>query len=526
LQATVGMFAIALWDRQLNILTLARDRIGEKPLYYGWQQGVFLFGSELKALKAHPSFCKEIDRNAITLLFRHNYIPAPYSIYQGICKLLPGHYLSLKLDGNSAAREDSTPYWSFNNIVATGMANPFTGTEKEAVDILEQQLKSSIGMQMLADVPVGAFLSGGIDSSTIVALMQAQSRQPVRTFTIGFHEEAYNEAAHAKAVAIHLGTEHTELYVRPEDALAVIPMLPAMYCEPFSDSSQIPTYLVSQLARQHVTVSLSGDAGDELFGGYSRYTQALQFWNKMKYLPQPLRHASSSLLRNLPPAFWAAARPLLPSRYRFANPADKALKLADVLMLSSGQDFYRQLVSHSKDPANLVVAAQEPLTKLTDVAAWPKVDNFQHWMMAMDTQSYLPDDILVKVDRAAMANSLETRVPFLDHRVVELAWRMPLNLKIRDGEGKWLLRQVLYRHVPKALIDRPKMGFGVPLDNWLRGPLRGWAEALLNESRLQREGYLHAAPVRQMWEEHLSGKHNWQSRIWDVLMFQAWLEQQ
>ena len=530
LRATVGMFAIALWDRQQKILTLARDRIGEKPLYYGWQQGVFLFGSELKALKAHTSFRKEIDRNAITLLFRHNYIPAPYSIYQGIYKLLPGHYLNLKLDGGHVAEEKSKAYWSFNDIVAAGLADPFTGSDKNAIDLLEQQLQSSIGLQMLADVPLGAFLSGGIDSSTIVSLMQAQSSKPVRTFTIGFHEEGYNEAVHAKAVAKHLRTEHTELYISPEDALAVIPKLSEMYCEPFSDSSQIPTFLVSQLARQHVTVSLSGDAGDELFGGYSRYTQALQMWSTIKMLPRPLRYTAVKLLHVLPPAFWNGAytlvSPLLPARYRFSSPADKLLRLAEVLTLSREQDFYTQLVSHSKNPATLVIGAQEPLTRLTDASAWPAVDSFEHWMMAMDAQSYLPDDILVKVDRAAMANSLETRAPFLDHRVLELAWRMPLDLKIRNGQGKWLLRQVLYKYVPKTLIDRPKMGFGVPLATWLRGPLREWAEQLLNESRLNREGYLQSAAIRQMWTEHLSCKNNHEYQLWNVLMFQAWLEKQ
>lgn len=504
LQSTVGMFALALWDRQQKTLTLARDRIGEKPLYYGWQKGVFLFGSELKALKAHSAFEKIIDRNAITLLFRHSYIPAPYSIYQGIHKLLPGHYLTIPTDKQSVP--ESISYWSFNDTVAAGLTQPFVGTDTEAVDLLEKQLKDSIGLQMLADVPLGAFLSGGIDSSTIVALMQVQSSKPVRTFTIGFHEEGYNEAIHARAVAKHLGTQHTELYVQPEDALSVIPELPAMYCEPFSDSSQIPTFLVSRLARQQVTVSLSGDAGDELFGGYSRYPIAVHSWNKIKYLPQPLRHTVAQLLRFMP--------------------FDRFLKLAQVLSLANDKDLYRHLVSQSKNPVSLVIGAQEPVTILTNMTAWPKTDSFEHWMMAIDAQSYLPDDILVKVDRAAMANSLETRVPFLDHRVVELAWRMPLDLKMRNGQGKWLLRQVLYRQVPKDLIDRPKMGFGIPLDNWLRGPLREWAEELISESRLKREGYLNAAPIRQMWAEHQSGIRDWQYHLWSVLMFQAWLEKE
>lgn len=531
LQATVGMFAIALWDREKHTLTLARDRLGEKPLYYGWQNGVLMFASELKALKVHPSFRGEIDRNSIALMMRHNYIPAPYSIYQGINKLLPGHYLSLPFDRTGLTSGIvSVPYWKFNDVVEAGLASPFAGSDAEAIDALEVQLKSSIKAQMLADVPLGAFLSGGIDSSTIVALMQAQSSQPVRTFTIGFHEEGYNEAVHAKAVAKHLGTEHTELYVRPEEALAVIPKLPSMYCEPFSDSSQIPTFLVSQLARQHVTVSLSGDAGDELFGGYGRYRQSVKIWGKMKYLPSSLRKNIADLLRVIPPALFDSVfnslAPLLPTSLRFAKPADKVLKLAEILALPGMESFYRELVSHSKNPASLVVGAQEPSTLLSDAAAWPNVDSFEHWMMAMDAQTYLPDDILVKVDRAAMANSLETRVPMLDHRVVELAWRMPLHLKMRGTEGKWLLRQVLYRHVPNALIDRPKMGFGIPLDGWLRGPLREWADALLNESRLRQEGYFRSEPIRQMWAEHLSGQRNWQHYLWDVLMFQAWLEQQ
>lgn len=529
LKATVGMFAIALWDRQERSLTLARDRMGEKPLYYGWQNGVLLFGSELKALKAHPAFAGDINRDAITLLLRHNCIPAPYSIYKGIFKLLSGHYLTLQHDSDPASAQ-ATAYWRINDIISAGLAHPFGGNEHEAVDALEAQLKSSIKAQMLADVPLGAFLSGGIDSSTIVALMQAQSSRPVRTFTIGFHEKGYNEAEHAKAVARHLGTDHTELYVRPEDALAVIPQLPGIYCEPFSDSSQIPTFLVSQMTRQHVTVALSGDAGDELFGGYNRYLLACSIWNKLRFLPTPLRHAAASALRSIPPASWDAllkmAGPLLPKRLRAVQAGDKAHKLADVLPMENGQAVYQQLVSHWKDPAIIVIGAREPATLLNTSSAWPPTDGLEHWMMAMDAQTYLPDDILVKVDRAAMANSLETRVPMLDHRVVELAWRMPLNLKIRNGQGKWLLRQVLYRHVPQSLIDRPKMGFGIPLDSWLRGPLRDWAEALLDENRLKQEGYFHPAPIRKMWGEHLSGMRNWQYYLWDVLMFQAWLEHQ
>lgn len=528
LQACVGMFAIALWDRRDRRLTLARDRMGEKPLYYGWQGDTLLFGSELKALKAHPAFRGAVDRNALTLLLRHNCIPAPYSIYQGIAKLLPGHFINIPLHGSSSARAaQPQAYWRLNDAVQRGLADPFSGSPDEAVDLLHSRLSASIGEQMLADVPLGAFLSGGTDSSTIAALMQAQSHQPIRTFTIGFDEGGYDEAAHAKAVARHLGTEHTELYVHPADALAVIPRLPTMYCEPFSDSSQIPTFLVSQMARQHVTVALSGDGGDELFGGYNRYLSARKVWSRMQRLPLFARHAAAGMLRALPPATWdrlfALAKPLLPKRLHLAIPGDKAQKLADVLALSDEQAFFHQLTSHWKDPASIVIGAREPQTQLTTPAAWPHSDSFEHWMMAMDTQTYMTDDILVKVDRAAMATSLETRVPMLDHRVVELAWRMPLDLKIRQGQGKWLLRQVLYRHIPQQLIERPKQGFSIPLDSWLRGPLRDWAEHLLNEGRLRQEGYFHPAPIRQMWTEHLSGRRNWQHHLWDVLMFQAWL---
>jgi len=528
LQATVGMFAIALWDRQQRVLTLARDRLGEKPLYYGWQGDVLLFGSELKALKAHPAFCAPVNRDALALLLRHNCIPAPHSIYVGIFKLMPGHYLSIPLTDLSTARSvQAKAYWSFNDSVELGLANPFSGTADEAVALLHKQLSQSIADQMLADVPLGAFLSGGVDSSSIVALMQAQSSQKVRTFTIGFNEGGYDEAAHAKAVARHLGTEHNELYVRSEDALALIPRLPSIYCEPFSDSSQIPVFLVSQMARQHVTVALSGDGGDELFGGYNRYLSARKVWSKVQGLPMFARHAVARMLRALPPSSWdrlfQLVTMLLPKRFHLAMPGDKAHKLAAVLTVSDGEAFFRQLTSHWNDPASIVIGAQEPPTLLTDSAAWPKTDCFEHWMMAMDAQTYLPDDILVKVDRAAMANSLETRVPLLDHRVVELAWRMPLDFKIRQGQGKWLLRQVLYKQVPKELIERPKMGFGIPLDEWLRGPLRDWAENLLDETRLRQQGYFQPAPIRSMWLNHLSGRQNNQYPLWDVLMAQAWL---
>jgi asparagine synthase (glutamine-hydrolysing) len=521
----VGMFAFALWDKQTRTLTLGRDRLGEKPLYYGWQGEAFLFGSELKALRAHPEFRAEVDRNALALLLRHNYIPAPYSIYQGISKLSPGCLLTVLL---SQRNPQIAPYWSGKQAIETGLAHPFEGSESAAVSALEALLKDAVGQQMVADVPLGAFLSGGVDSSTVVALMQAQSSRPVKTFTVGFHEEGYDEAPHAKSVARHLGTEHTELYVMPKEAMSVIPRLPALYDEPFSDSSQIPTFLVSELARRHVTVSLSGDGGDELFGGYNRYFWATNIWRRVGWAPQPMRSALAGALMALPPSAWNGVfmglSRFLPVGWRYANPGDKLHKLAEVLAVRTPEEIYLDLVSHWKQPTEVVRGSHEPPTVLTDPARWADLPDFEQRMMYLDQMTYLPDDILTKVDRAAMGVSLETRVPFLDHRVVEFAWSLPLSMKIRHGQGKWLLRQVLYRHVPKELMERPKMGFGVPIDMWLRGPLKGWAEELLDEARLQREGYFNPRPIRRKWAEHLTGRRNWSYYLWDVLMFQAWLE--
>lgn len=529
LKKSVGMFAIALWDRETRTLTLARDRLGEKPLYYGWQNGVLLFGSELKALRAHPAFAGEIDRDALTLFLRHNAIPAPYSIYRNIHKLPPGTYWQAGLDALATGGGQLVPYWSARRAAERGQANPFSGSDDEARAALESVLGQSIGGQMLADVPLGAFLSGGVDSSAVVALMQARSARPVKTFTIGFDEEGYNEAEHAHAVARHLGTEHTEHYVKPEEAQAVIPLLPTLYDEPFADSSQIPTYLVSRLARSHVTVSLSGDGGDELFGGYNRYFWAQNIWRRLGWMPTPVRAALAGVLTTLPPTTWNSAfrkfDRLLPARLRYANPGDKLHKLADILAVRNPEEIYWGLVSHWKNPAEIVKGATEPATVLTDSSQWADVPDLTHRMMYLDTVTYLPDDILTKVDRAAMGVSLETRVPLLDHRVLEFAWTLPLGMKLRDGQSKWLLRQVLYRHVPKELIERPKMGFGIPLDVWLRGPLKGWAEDLLAPSRLDAEGYFQSGPIQQKWREHLSGQRNWSYYLWDVLMFEAWRQQ-
>jgi asparagine synthase (glutamine-hydrolysing) len=522
---TNGMFAFAVWDKSDQTLTIGRDRLGEKPLYYGWQANTFLFGSELKALRAHPDFHARIDRNALTLLMRHNYVPAPHCIYQGIRKLLPGSLLVVNKHDHDA---EASRYWDARTVVANGLAQPFSGSPEDAVNALDTLLRDAVSRQMMADVPLGAFLSGGVDSSTIVALMQAQSNRPVKTFTIGFHEAGFNEAEHAKAVAQHLGTDHTELYVTPQQALDVIPSLPTLYDEPFSDSSQIPTFLVSQMTRQHVTVSLSGDAGDELFCGYNRYLLGTSLWNKLSRLPVPLRVGLARMVTAVSPSVWnrmlGQMRGMLPARLAQTNVGDKLHKAAGVLAARTSVDLYRLLLNHWEDPSRLLLGAIEPATVLTDPALQPQTDHFVHQMMALDMLSYLPDDILVKVDRAAMGVGLETRVPMLDHRVVEFAWSLPLDYKLRNGVGKWPLRQVLDRYVPKELVDRPKMGFGVPIDSWLRGPLREWAEDLLNASRLRQGGYFEPEPIRRKWEEHLSGARNWQNHLWDVLMFQAWLQ--
>lgn len=526
----IGMFAFAFWDKQTRVLTLGRDRLGEKPLYYGWQgsgeSACFLFASELKALKAHPAFSAEVDRDALCLLMRHNYIPTPYSIYRGISKLQPGTLLTVSL-----ARRDPVieTYWSFTDVAVSGIRKPFAGSSEQAVDELEVLLKAAVRQQMVADVPLGAFLSGGIDSSTVVALMQAQSGLPVQTFTIGFNEEGYNEAVHAKAVARHLGTDHTELYVTPQQALDVIPKLPTLYCEPFADSSQIPTFLVSQLARRKVTVSLSGDAGDELFAGYNRYVLARSLWGRISSVPRGIRSIAAGGIRGLSSATWnkllGPLQHLAPRSLRQANIGDKLHKGAGVLAADNIDDLYLGLVTHWQ-PEGLVIGGREPATYLHGNPLILEGLDVVQRMMALDAITYLPDDILVKVDRAAMGVSLEGRVPFLDHRVVEFAWRIPQSMKLRNGVGKWILREVLYRHVPKELIERPKMGFGVPIDVWLRGPLKDWAEALLDEGRLRREGFFNPGPIRTKWAEHLSGKRNWQYLLWDVLMFQAWLENQ
>ncbi|MCI5160836.1 MAG: asparagine synthase (glutamine-hydrolyzing) [Candidatus Electrothrix sp. AX5] len=538
LQNFVGMFALAVWDRKERQLTLARDRMGEKPLYYGWCKGSFIFGSELKALRQYPGFINAIARDVLPLYLRSSYIPAPYSIYQGIYKLESGCMLTVDATGLyiDPASAPHTPckntgwilqrYWSLHDQIKKRESGIILD-ERDALSSLETALAESVRIQSRADVPLGAFLSGGIDSSLIVALMQGQATQPIKTFTIGFEEDGYSEAVYAKAVAEHLHTEHTELYLTAAQAMEVIPRLPTLYDEPFADSSQIPTFLVAQMARQYVTVALSGDGGDELFGGYNRYLWAPKIWQKISWMPYGLRqHICRLLIRasgmDLWTRYWGES-----SRISIALAGEKLQKLGQRLQdVRDIDDFYQSLVSEWQAPEDMVLFGQEPDTLLTDRGRWPQLERVEERMMYLDAMTYLPDDILCKVDRAAMGVSLETRVPFLDHRVVELAWRLPLQMKIRDGQGKWPLRQLLYKYVPRALIERPKQGFAIPLGEWLRGPLRDWAEHLLNPVRLSEQGYFRSEPIRQKWQEHVTKKRNWEHSLWSILMFQAWLETQ
>ena len=509
-----GMFAFALWDAEAHTLHLVRDRLGEKPLYYTWTGSTLLFGSELKALRACPWWRGEIDRDSLALYMRHHYVPAPYSIYRGVQKVRPGTVLSFQSNAPPGAEPAEYRYWDAQATVREALAVPFQENGTSLVEALDVLLRKVVRREMIADVPLGAFLSGGIDSSTVVALMQAQSDRPVRTFTIGFADRRYDESGYARAVAAQLGTDHTELYVGPGDLLAVVPRIPAVYDEPFGDSSQIPTALLAALTRRHVTVSLSGDGGDELFGGYQRYRRGSRLWQLLGRVPAPVRRGLAWMARGVPDLGWGALS------------GDRVRDWATVLGAMTPEAMYRELMSPCRDPDRFVAHGAELATVFTAPGRWAETTQLLERMMLLDLASYLPDDILVKVDRATMAVSLESRAPFLDHDVVDFAWRVPLNLKMRNGDAKWLLRQVLYRYVPRELVDRPKRGFAIPLKSWLSGPLREWAADLLSPAKLEREGFLNPAAITDRWQRYQRGSRRWSAVLWAVLMFQSWLEQQ
>lgn len=534
LQRAAGMFALALWDKTQRRLSLARDRIGEKPLYWGWAGTTLVFGSELKALRNHPDFPREVCPQAFAQYLRFGYVPAPRSIHPGIFKLEPGCILTVDQDVPSVAptsplrpggRHESLfirRYWSLNDTIKAGNRSHFESKE-EAVSSLDAALRRAVGRQMISDVPLGAFLSGGIDSSLIVAKMQEQSSRSVSTFTIGFEDPAYNEAPYAAAVARHLGTDHTEVTVTDKEAREVIPLLPDLYDEPFADSSQIPTYLVCEAARSHVTVALTGDAGDEFFGGYNRYFWGPQIWKWLDWIPHPVRRNLGHAISSVPVSVWDRFGGLLGNRVSL--PGDKAHRLAARLSsVRTLDDLYQSLVSEWPGQEMVMGLDHVPASILDDPLPSVLANDAVGRMMAQDIRTYLPDDILCKVDRAAMGVSLETRVPFLDPEMMALSMRLPPEMKIRDGKGKWALRQILYQHVPRELIERPKAGFGIPVGQWLRGPLREWADRLLSEQFLARDGLLEPEPVRRAWSEHLSGRRDWTSRLWIVLMYLAWRE--
>ena len=520
LKKVKGMFSIALWNNISKNLSLACDRIGEKPLYYGWINDQFVFASELKALKKFPEFSNQIDRSSLALFLRFNSIPAPYSIYENIFKLEPGQIIKFNTDAKKITRHS---YWSTEEEFKKENLNKFSGTPSEAVNQLEIILSNAVSSQMQSDVPLGAFLSGGIDSSTIVALMKSISDSQVNTFTIGFNSKEFNEAKHAGLVAKHLGTNHFEKYVTEQDALNVIPLLPKIYDEPFADSSQIPTFLVSQFAKQKVTVALSGDAGDELFGGYNRYVVTERIFSKIFKSPILLRKLLSKTINGFSEEKWNKLLGWLMSK-KYAEVGHKLHKAANVLSSDSTRDMHFKLISQIQNPADWLINSQEHKTKFNEDYDFFSELNSIEKMMAYDLITYLPTDILTKVDRAAMAVSLETRVPFLDPDVIKFSASLPLEYKIRNGVSKWALREVLFKHVPKDLIERPKMGFAIPLADWLRGPLNDWAESLLDENRLHQEGFFNVEFVRSKWLEHKSGKQNWHHQLWNVLMFQAWLD--
>lgn len=515
-----GMFAFALWDNLSKNLYLARDRLGEKPMYYGSSRGTFLFGSQLKSFSVHPSWKGKIDLEALSLYMKYGYIPSPYCIYRGIKKLPPAHYIVVSNSGNSISEPKC--YWNIEGSSEQSQSYDFDNPEL-TIDSLENLLIDSIKRRMEADVPLGAFLSGGIDSTAVVALMQHISKEPVKTFSIGFKEEDYDEARQAKKIANYLGTEHSELYVSPEDTLSLLPKLTDIYDEPFADNSQIPTFIVSNLAKKQVTVSLSGDGGDELFYGYSRYFQAFNWWSKLSLVPRFFRQIISLLLTTIPGAL-ARLLEIFPQKYKIKHLKDRIPKFARLISAPDWLTFYDRIITQGNYPKPLVLNAPDSIGFLKRYKNNLEGLSLPKQMMYIDTMLYLPDDILAKVDRASMAVSLEARVPFLDHRLVEFAWQVPFEYKLRNRQGKWILRELLYKYVPKSLIDKPKSGFGVPIEYWLKGPLSDWAENLLNEKELKKQGLFDSIIVQEMWNEHKEGKRRWHVQLWRLLIFQMWYE--
>lgn len=515
----IGMFAFALYDRETRDMYLVRDRLGIKPVYYGILNGLLIFGSELKALRAVEEWKPHLNRDALSAFMRHNYIPAPYSIYKDVYKLEPG--CILKVDHK--AGHEIKRYWDLRDIVERGIQSTQPAPEIDMLDGLDTLLRDAVKRRMVADVPLGALLSGGIDSSLVTALMAEQSDRPINTFSIGFQEQEFNEAPYAREIATHLGTDHTELYVESGHALNLVENLPFWYDEPFADSSQIPTMLVCELTRKHVTVVLSGDGGDELFAGYNRYTLGLEMWKKASLAPLSVRKLMAKMMLAQPSPRLDTLGKILPPRMRVPQLGTKLHKFANAILQDNPDMMYRRMLSHWHEPDDIVIGAHEPKGILWDESVAQTIPEFLDRMQFLDTVTYLPDDILTKVDRASMSVSLEARVPLLDHRIVEFAWNMPRYMKLRNGQSKWALRQLLYKRVPSHLIERPKMGFGVPFDQWLRGPLRDWAENLLSEERLRCQGIFLASPVREKWLAHLKGE-NWGYPLWNVLMAQAWFD--
>jgi asparagine synthase (glutamine-hydrolysing) len=514
----IGMFAIAFWNRDARRLTLVRDRLGIKPLYYGGFSGTFLFGSVSKSFRPHPDFTADIDRNALAAFMRFGYVPAPFSIFENVSALRPGELLEFEA-GKIVARDY---YWDARGIAARAARMPLSLSDGEAIEQFEALLSSAVSLRLLADVPIGAFLSGGIDSSTVVALMQTHATERVKTFSIGFDEPAYNEAPHALAIAQHLGTNHRELIVRPQDLLDTVPRIVDHFDEPFADGSQVPTYLLSVMTRQHVTVALSGDGGDELFAGYARYQIADKARGYLARVPHALRPWLTSALRRMPAGAWDRLAPLVPKRFGQSPLSQRVERLCGLMERGGEEAVFKDIVGQWPMPEEVVIGGTLPHNDLWSGSMRDAIRDFVPRMQFIDTLTYLPDDILVKVDRTSMAVGLEARVPIIDHRVVEFCWRLPYRFKVRDGETKWLLRRVLERHVPRSLFERPKMGFMFPIDEWLRGPLREWAEDLLEPEKMAAEGYFRPAPIQDMWRQHLSGQSSWHYRLWCVLMFQAW----